>query len=214
MKGRHRSNKHGRTLRHTMALVTLSKPRLPAGTKTDRILGYRRRTKLSPSKFWTPEDEGKEPSGAQRQSLSSDAPQSPEPVKKRSKIGNMFIDPLSAQIPFRGRKDPASSSGIVLPPSLENGSVSQGHSRTRTSLSQLLNDTISSPLNGEAKLDNAKSKAQATSCKAKDPAEVKPHATAAQKPLAITETTPYASPAAKTPKAEHELIAQAPTPNA
>ena len=135
---------NGRHLRHARESVTLNTTQAAPGSKTDRILGFRRRTKLPPSKICIPDDEEK--AEGQQKSVSVESSQPAEHTAKRSRIEKMITDPLAAHIPFRNRRDSASSAGLAAPPSLDENQTSRGHSRTRTTSSQALTESIPSPM--------------------------------------------------------------------
>ncbi|KAL9124143.1 MAG: hypothetical protein Q9217_006500 [Psora testacea] len=107
-------------------------------SKTDKILGFRRRTKAPPAEIVVPET--KVQASAERASASIDPSEIHEPSTRRSRIERM-----SAQIPFRTRVDSASSQ---TKPSTypEAKDAVRGHSRTRTASSQVLNDNLISPI--------------------------------------------------------------------
>lgn len=121
-----------------------SKPQVPAGSKTDRILGFRRRTKPPPSKIYAPEKEEQDP--GQDHPMSPQVPHSTEPVVKRSKIERIFREPVSARVPHRSPKDVAKPQTTSDKDGQDLNEGPRRHSRTRTSSSQLFNGSLPSPV--------------------------------------------------------------------
>ena len=105
-------------------------------SKTDKILGFRRRGKQAPAPIQVPEAASNIPTKLASSDI--DRPQEQESVTKRSRMERM-----SAQIPFRHRRD--SSSGSQTTVTVTRPPENRGHSRTRTSSSQLMNNQVISP---------------------------------------------------------------------
>ena len=116
--------------------ISSNKTQSPQTGKPDKILGFRRRGKQAPTSIQTSELMPKAPTKVT--SVDLGRPQEQDTVPKRSRIERM-----SAQIPFRHRRDSSTSQSCQpLDGHLEN----RGHSRTRTTSSQLANDHIISPI--------------------------------------------------------------------
>ena len=105
-------------------------------SKTDKILGFRRRGKQTPAPIQVPESANHAPPKVASSNI--DRPQEQESVVKRSRMERM-----SAQIPFRHQRN---SSGSQTALNMNGTPENRGHSRTRTSSSQLLNDHVISPI--------------------------------------------------------------------
>ncbi|KAL9103612.1 MAG: hypothetical protein Q9163_001376 [Psora crenata] len=134
-------------------------------TKTDKILGFRRRTKQPPEEIVVPET--KIQAFAERASASADRFEVHEQSTRRSRI-----DRMSAQIPFRTRRDSANSQKVSSTGS-EESDGGRGHLRTRTASSQLLNANFVSPgpVSAPSRVppSQAPKSAQETALKATDP---------------------------------------------
>lgn len=117
-----------------------SKPQTPAVSKTDKILGFRRRAKQPPALVSLPYAAEHHVEVVQTAPL--DTQPIEEPVIKRSKIERMFKEPRPA---FANRERRSSSSSRSKE-SLPEIKPTQSHSRTRTSSSTVLNDHTASPL--------------------------------------------------------------------
>jgi len=123
--------------------VSSSEPQVPASSKSDRILGFRRRTKQPPALLSVPYNAENEIVAVRSAPL--DVLPDEQPAVKRSKIERLFGEPKPA---FSGRDRRSSSSssrhrnkGVSL-----EAKPSQSHSRTRTASSTVLNDDIPSLL--------------------------------------------------------------------
>ena len=109
-------------------------------SRTDKLLGFRRRGKQAPTPIQISEAVPKAPARPPTKvtSVDLDRPQEQDTVLKRSRMERM-----SAQIPFRHRRD--SSTSQPRQPS-DGRQENKGHSRTRTTSSQFSNDQIISPI--------------------------------------------------------------------
>lgn len=117
-----------------------SKPQVSAGFKSDKILGFRRRTKQAPALTSVPYGAENHVEANQNSPLNTQPTE--EPVAKRSKIERMFKEPKP---PFANRERRTSSSSKSKE-ALSDTTLTQTHSRTRTSSSTVLNDLTALPL--------------------------------------------------------------------
>ena len=131
----------GPALRSAGDSISVNKDPTAPGVKADRVLGFRRRSKPPPANISIAEIKPQRPQRPDDLEFkASNPPQSVEQPAKRSKMERM-----SAQIPFRGRRDSASSqaqSNVKMDESSQN----RGHSKTRASSSQPWNDDLPSSL--------------------------------------------------------------------
>ena len=132
--------------------VALNKTQLPAGSKSDKVLGFRKRSKPPPSKIWVSEDE--RISKGHQYPMSAPPAQLMESASKHSKTEEMFIDPLSAQIPFRKRADSTGSANFTPP----YKDLFRTHTRNRTNSSEALTADLPSPVPWSNPMDVTKPK--------------------------------------------------------
>ena len=122
--------------------VSLSQPQVSTGSKTDKILGFRRRAKQPPALVSIPYNVENQVIAIQSAPL--DLPSYEEPTGKRSKIERLFREPKPAFADRDRRSSSSSSRSRVREGSLGEKST-PSHSRTRTSSSTVLNESIVSP---------------------------------------------------------------------
>ncbi|KAF6226527.1 hypothetical protein HO133_009393 [Letharia lupina] len=123
--------------------VSLNKTQTAPGLKTDKILNFRRRSKLAPSKISVPDNV---------QSKTVALPSVPptvtiveEPPGKRSKAERMSQDTKPTQVHASVRTGSESSPRSPPRESLPEPNPMQSHAKSRTSSSMVLSDNLPSP---------------------------------------------------------------------
>ena len=124
----------------------------PTEPKSNKTLGFRKRTKPPPSKIWI--SQGETTSKSDQQPMSAPPAQPLDSASKRSKMEKMFIDPLAAQISFRKRAGSAGSVTLAPPPK----ELFRTHTRNRTNSSEALTADLPSPVPWSNRADVAKAK--------------------------------------------------------
>ncbi len=120
--------------------LAASKLQVSAALKSDKILGFRRRSKEPAALVSVPCDAESHVKASSDHT--TDVQPTKEPVVKRSKIERLFREPKP---PF-GNRERRSSSDSKSKEGSSDGRVRQSHSRTRTSSSTVLNDFTALPL--------------------------------------------------------------------
>ena len=138
------ANRYQEPLQGNEQSASLRKPQSSASSKTDKILGFRRRAKQPPALVSIPYNVENQVIAIQSAPL--DIPSYEEPtVGKRSKIERLFREPKPAFADRERRSSSSSSRSRVKEVSPEEKST-PSHSRTRTSSSTVLNENMVSPL--------------------------------------------------------------------
>ena len=120
--------------------ISLGKPQEPTGFKRDKILGFRRRTKEPPALISVPYNTKTQIVAVQSAPL--EAPQSDEPLVKRSKMERLFRESRTSNTESNSRRRSSSLARNQLGENSAQSKPSQSHSRTRTSSSTVLNDSL------------------------------------------------------------------------
>ena len=136
---------------HAMNGQDLGKSQSTAGSKSDKMLGFRKRTRPPPAENVVSENEKKSTGHQNPAFFPSRKPE--ESASRRSRMEKMFIDPLAAQIPFRKRTNSAGSANL---PILTEKDVKEAekdvkeafrtHFRNRTNSSEALTMDLPSPV--------------------------------------------------------------------
>lgn len=124
--------------------VSLNKTQTDQGFKTDRILSFRRRSKLAPSKISVPDIIQR--NTVALQSMPTAVTVIEEPAGERSKVESIFRETNPTQRHASGRKRSGSSTGSQPREILPEPKPIQSHARNRTSSSTVLSDTLPSPM--------------------------------------------------------------------
>ena len=124
--------------------VSLNKTQTAPGFKTDKILNFRRRSKLAPSKISVPENVQSDT--AALQSVPPAGTVIEEPSGKRSKVERILQKTGSTQVHASGRERSESSSRSQPRESLLEPNPIHSHTRSRTSSSTVLSDNLPSPM--------------------------------------------------------------------
>ena len=164
------------SLQSARDLVFLNKTQITPGSKTDRILGFRRRSKAPPAQISVP-------AIGQNHTLAlQSAPPSvtnlEEPMEKRSRIERLFREPKPAFADSSERKRSGSSTSSKAKEPLSDAKLLQSlastrpteilsgvkavqtHTRNRTSSSTVLNDSLPSAMPRSTPESAAKPKAE------------------------------------------------------
>ncbi len=120
--------------------ASLGKPQAPTGFKRDKILGFRRRTKEPPALISVPYNTENQLVAVQSAPL--EVPQSDEPLVKRSKMERLFRESRPPNTESNSRRRSSSLARNQLREDAAQSKPSQSHSRTRTSSSTVLNDSL------------------------------------------------------------------------
>lgn len=124
--------------------VSLNKTQTAPGSKTDKILGFRRRSKLAPSKISVPDNVQK--NMVALQSVPPAVTVIEEPSGKRSKVERISQETSPTQVQASGRKRSDSSAHNQPRESLPEPKPIQSHARSRTSSSGVLSENLPSPM--------------------------------------------------------------------
>ena len=124
--------------------IPLSKTQIAPGSKTDKILGFRRRSKIAPSKISVPDNVAS--NTVALQSAPPAVTVIEEPPVKRSKTERMPEQATSTEAHTSGRKGSKSSTRSQPRESLPEPSPIQSHARNRTSSAGVLTDCLPSPM--------------------------------------------------------------------
>ncbi|CAD6593267.1 MAG: hypothetical protein ASARMPREDX12_006967 [Alectoria sarmentosa] len=142
-KEQERTQNHA-SLQSVQGSVSLNKTQTGPGFKTDKILSFRRRTKLVPSKIFVPDNV--QGNNAALQSVPPAVTAIEEPAGKRSKVERTSRETNPTQSHTSGRKGSESSAGSQPRESLSEPKPIQSHTRNRTSSSTVLGDNLPSPM--------------------------------------------------------------------
>lgn len=124
--------------------ATLNKALPSPGSKTDRILSFRRRSKLAPSKISVPDNV---PSNmVALQSAPPAVTVTEEPSGEHTKVERIIEETKSTPVHASGREGSKSSARSETKESLPEPHPTQSHARSRTSSSTILTDNLPSPL--------------------------------------------------------------------
>ena len=132
------------SLQSVRGSVSLNKTQTAPGFKTDKILSFRRRTKLAPSKISVPDNV--QSNDAALQSVPPAVTAIEEPAGKRSKVERISREMNPTQLHTSGRKGSESSAGSQPRESLPEPKPIQSHARNRTSSSTVLSDNLPPPM--------------------------------------------------------------------
>ena len=124
--------------------VSLGKPQALTGFKRDKILGFRRRAKEPPALIAVPHTRDTQVVAVQSAPL--EAPQFDESPIKRSKMERLFRESRPSNTESASRRRSASPTKNQPEENAAQSKPSQSHSRTRTSSSTVLNDSLLKPL--------------------------------------------------------------------
>lgn len=124
--------------------VSFNKTQTSPDFKTDKILSFRRRTKLPPSEISVLDNV--QSNTVALQSVPPAATVIKEPPEKRSKIERKSEEVRSTQVHTSSRKRSESSARSQAQESLPEPKSTQSHSRNRTSSSTVLSDNLPSPM--------------------------------------------------------------------
>ena len=123
--------------------VSLNKTQTAPGSKTDKILSFRRRSKMTPSKINVPDNV--QSNMVALQSVPPAVTVIEQPSEKPSKIERVSKEVKATQSHTSGRKASESSASSQPKESLPELKPIQSHSRNRTSSSTALGDNLPSP---------------------------------------------------------------------
>ena len=124
--------------------VSLNKTQTAPGIKTDKILSFRRRSKLAPSKISVPAKG--QINTLVLQSVPPLVAVTEKPSEKRSKVKPLVGESKLEQVNASGRRRSESSSRSQPRESLLESKPIQSHARNRPTSSMVLNETLPSPL--------------------------------------------------------------------
>ena len=124
--------------------VSLGKPQALTGFKRDKILGFRRRAKEPPALIAVPHSRDTQVVAVQSAPLQ--APQFDDSPIKRSKMERLFKESRPSNTESASRRRSASPTRNQPEENAAQSKPSQNHSRTRTSSSTVLNDSLLKPL--------------------------------------------------------------------
>ena len=128
--------------------VSLNKTQPAPGSKTDKILSFRRRSKMAPSKISVPDNV--QNNMVALQSVPPAVTVIDQPSKKRSKAERVSQEVKATQIHTSGRKTSESSARSQPQESLPEPKPILSHARNRTSSSTALGDNLPSPVSPKA----------------------------------------------------------------
>lgn len=123
--------------------ISFIKTQESSASKTDKILGFRRRSKIPPTKIYVPDTVQKDTmavQSARTRGLGLD-----EPNGKQPKTARTFQDPKPADEGQEDESKPERSVSNQPNEGLPQAKALQNHTRTRTSSSTVLNDSLPSP---------------------------------------------------------------------
>ncbi len=124
--------------------VSLNKTQTAPGSMTDRILGFRRRSKMTPSQISVPDSA--QSNVVALQSVPPAVTVIEEPPGNRSKEKRISQAAKPSQVHASSRKRSESSTRSQPRESLPEPSAVQSHARSRTSSSGVLGDNLLSPM--------------------------------------------------------------------
>lgn len=124
--------------------VSTNKAQIAPGFKTDKILSFRRRSKMPPSKISVPDNVQSEVVALQ--SMSPVVTVIEEPAGKPSKVERILQETKSTQVHPSGRKRSESSAVSQPRDNLTESKPVQSQARNRTSPSTILSDNLPSPI--------------------------------------------------------------------
>ena len=130
---------------------SLNKTQATPGSKADKILSFRRRSKLVPSKISVPENV--QNNMVVLQSVPPAGSLNEEPSEKRSKVERISQEIKNTQVHTSGRKASESSARSQPRESLPEPKLVLSHARNRTSSSEVLSDNLPSPVSPKAKTE-------------------------------------------------------------
>lgn len=132
--------------------VSLNKTQTAPGFKTEKILGFRRRSKIPPSQISVPDNA--QSSLIARQSVPPAVTVLEGPPEKRSNIERTSQETKQTQVHSSDKKSSESSARSQPRESLSEPNPIQSHARNRTSSSTVLSDNLPSPKSPKSKTES------------------------------------------------------------
>ena len=188
--------------------VTPNKTQTALGSKTDKILSFRRRSKMTPSQISVPANV--QSNMVALQSVPPAVTVIEPPSGKRSKVERISQDVKTPQAHANGRKTSESSARSQRRESLPEPSPVLSHARNRTSSSTVLSDNLPSPVSPRVTAEPVLTSSNKTAKQVGDNRESRElHLEAGPRspqskhkiPVAIDKALPDTPNAAKTPPA-------------
>ena len=131
--------------------VSLNKTQTAPGSKTDKILGFRRRSKMAPSQISVPDNAQSDLIA--HQSVPPAVTVIEGPPEKRSKVERTSQETKQTQLHSSGKKRSESSARSQPRENLPEPDPIHSHARNRTSSSTVLSDNLPSPVSPKSKTE-------------------------------------------------------------